>query len=278
MAQTKAKMKKGILGLGFAIGTLTTNEQTGEQAITYGDVEYLVTTTSGGREYSLEPRGDSQEVYADSVKVYGDTQNDGYDIDLTILSTLDRVVQKKWLQMQQKAQGIAEYGDMPENPYFALIIHEDTSDRVGQTSIYYWTQAAGRPSDAGKTAEGGQFDWAFPTIPLVATPRPTDKLVRMLIDGKERLQTIPEPDDAELTPNITLAGHVITLADGETFELGASVVPAGQTITWTSGSSSVATVDDGVITAEGAGNTVITASITVDGVTYTDTATVIVTA
>jgi uncharacterized protein YjdB len=99
----------------------------------------------------------------------------------------------------------------------------------------------------------------------------------MLIEGKERLQTIPEPDDAELTPNITLAGHVITLTEDETFELGASVVPAGQTVTWTSTSSSVATVTDGVITAEGAGNTVIMASITVDGVTYTDTATVIVT-
>ena len=273
---TNAKMKKGIIGLAFALATLTTDGQ-GNQSVTYGEVENLVTTTSGGREYSLDPRGDSQSIYADSVKVYGEVLNDGYDIQLTTLSTLDRVVQKKWLQMEQKSQGIAEYADKPENPYFALIIYEETSDGVGQTSIYYWCQASGRPSDAGKTAEGGQFDWAYPQIPIAATPRPTDKLVRLLIDGKTKLTTIPEPGQSSPTPNVSLSAHVLNLTAGDTFPLAAAVTPAGQTVTWTSGSSSVATVDGGTVTAEGAGNTIITAAITVGGVTYTDTCTVIVT-
>lgn len=274
MAETKAKMKKGITGLAFAIATLNTDAQ-GNQTVTYGPIENLVTTTSGGREYSLDPRGDSQSVYADSVKVYGDTVNDGYDLSVTLLSVLDRVVQKKWLQMQQTENGIAEYANVGEMPYFALIIYEDTSDGVGQTSIYYWCQASGRPSDAGKTAEGGNFDWAFPQIPLAATPRPTDKLVRLLIDGKTRLATLPE---ATHQAGIELASHKLSLVEDDEYTLTALTYPAGATVTWSEGSSSVATVDAGVVTAVGAGNTIITASITDSGVIYTDTCTVVVTA
>ena len=77
---------------------------------------------------------------------------------------------------------------------------------------------------------------------------------------------------------VLLSSHSASLTDGDTFSLTAATNPTGQTVTWTSGSSSVATVSNGTVTAEGAGNTVITASITVDGVTYTDTCTVIVAA
>lgn len=274
MADTKAKMKKGIDGLAFALATLTT-DGSGNQTVTYGAVENLVTTTSGGREYSMDPRGDHQDVYADSVKVYGDTVNDGYDLNVTLLSVLDRVVQKKWLQMQQTEQGLAEYANVGEAPYFALIIYEDTSDGVGQTTVFPWVQASGRPSDAGKTAEGGNFDWAFPEIPLAATPRPTDKLVRLIIEGKTRLNAIP---GATQIPGVELSQHLISLKVDDEYTLTALVAPSGATVTWSEGSSSVATVADGVVTAAGAGNTIITASITDSGVTYTDTCTVVVTA
>lgn len=57
----------------------------------------------------------------------------------------------------------------------------------------------------------------------------------------------------------------------------ATTVPAGQTVTWSSGSDSVATVSNGTVTGVAAGNTIITASITKDGVTSTDTCTIVVT-
>jgi uncharacterized protein YjdB len=60
--------------------------------------------------------------------------------------------------------------------------------------------------------------------------------------------------------------------------LTATTVPAGETITWTSSDSTIASVDGGVVTGEGEGSAIITASITVDGVSYTDTCTVVVTA
>lgn len=75
---------------------------------------------------------------------------------------------------------------------------------------------------------------------------------------------------------ILLNTHSITVNNGSTFTLKAATVPSSATVTWSSASSSVATVSNGVVTAAGAGNTIITASVTVSGVTYTDTCTVIV--
>lgn len=84
--------------------------------------------------------------------------------------------------------------------------------------------------------------------------------------------------DDIVTPEINLSKHVINLTVGGTATLTARKLPSNATVTWSSGSTSVATVSDGVVTAAGAGDTIITAQITVDGVEYTDTCTVIVAA
>ena len=84
-----------------------------------------------------------------------------------------------------------------------------------------------------------------------------------------------------LEPAVSAAGielntHTVTIDKDDTYALTATTVPSGQTVTWSSASTSVATVSSGTVTAEAAGNTIITASITVSGVTYSDTCTVIV--
>ena len=79
------------------------------------------------------------------------------------------------------------------------------------------------------------------------------------------------------TPSVLLNKHAVSIATQGTETLTATTVPADATVTWSSGNSSVASVSDGTITAgSSAGNTIITASITKDGVTYNDTCTVIV--
>lgn len=83
---------------------------------------------------------------------------------------------------------------------------------------------------------------------------------------------------ATVVPSVTLDTHVLNLTVGDTGILTATTTPAGETVTWATGSSSVADVSNGTVSAEGAGNTIITASITKDGVTYNDTCTVIVVA
>lgn len=71
--------------------------------------------------------------------------------------------------------------------------------------------------------------------------------------------------------------HTISLEAGDTATIKATTFPEDAEITWTTGSSSVADVSDGVVTAEGEGNTIIKGSITYNGVTYDDTCTIIVT-
>lgn len=93
------------------------------------------------------------------------------------------------------------------------------------------------------------------------------------ITAYEYMQTI----DPVAPPAIELNRHSVSIAVGETFALDANVIPVGQTVTWGSSDSEKASVSGGTVTGAAAGNCIITASITVDGVTYNDTCTVIVT-
>ena len=77
--------------------------------------------------------------------------------------------------------------------------------------------------------------------------------------------------------SVLINTHAVTLAEGEDITLTAQTNPAGETVTWSSSDSTVASVTSGgVVEGASEGNAIITASITVDGVTYTDTCTVVV--
>lgn len=82
---------------------------------------------------------------------------------------------------------------------------------------------------------------------------------------------------APQTPSVLLNTHAASVVDESTVTLTAETYPVGQTVSWTSSADAVASVSGGVVTGESAGQAIITASITVNGVTYTDTCTVVVT-
>ena len=85
--------------------------------------------------------------------------------------------------------------------------------------------------------------------------------------------------NAVVTPSVNLNKHATSLAVDATETLTAVTVPAGETVTWSSSDSTKAEVTSGgVVTGKAQGNAIITASITKDGVTYTDTCTVVVVA
>lgn len=79
------------------------------------------------------------------------------------------------------------------------------------------------------------------------------------------------------TPSVVFSTHNITVKEGGTANLKVTVTGSEETPTITSGSSSVATYADGKVTGVGEGNTILTATLTDGGVTYTDTCTVVVT-
>lgn len=84
-------------------------------------------------------------------------------------------------------------------------------------------------------------------------------------------------EDSGDSPEINLDKHSATIEVGEELTLTVTrKVPASATVTWQSDTIAKATVSDGVVTGEAAGSAIITAKITVDGVTYSDTCTVVV--
>lgn len=79
--------------------------------------------------------------------------------------------------------------------------------------------------------------------------------------------------------SVLINTHALSLDEGDTVTLTATTNPEGETVTWSSSDDTIATVTSGgVVEGVAEGNAIITASITVDGVTYTDTCTVVVNA
>ena len=75
--------------------------------------------------------------------------------------------------------------------------------------------------------------------------------------------------DGEI-PTVTLDKETLSVTvGGATGSISATVSPVGSAVTWKSSDTAIATVSSGTVTAVKAGTCTVTASITVDGVTYT---------
>ena len=188
---------------------------------------------------------------------------------------------------------------------YRTLIGNDTEGTDLGYKLHIVYNCLASPSERGHATvndspEAANPSWEISTTPVEATgSKPTATVVidstkvdaetlaafEDLLYGTANTDgTLPFPDEIAAFfggasgVSIELNRHSLNLVEGDTYTLVPTVTPAGETVTWSTGSSSVATVSSGVVTAEGAGNTIITASITKDGVTYTDTCTVIVTA
>lgn len=83
----------------------------------------------------------------------------------------------------------------------------------------------------------------------------------------------------DIPPAVLINTHAASVDVDDTITLTAVTTPAGKAVTWSSSSTTYAEVTSGgVVTGKAAGSAIITASITVDGVDYTDTCTVVVNA
>lgn len=73
------------------------------------------------------------------------------------------------------------------------------------------------------------------------------------------------------TPSISLSQTSKTMTVGDRATLTATTTPSGQSVSWTSSNSSVASVSNGVVTAKASGTATITAKFTYNGKTYSKT-------
>ena len=90
--------------------------------------------------------------------------------------------------------------------------------------------------------------------------------------------SVQTPDTISVgTPSVSVIPSAASVDVGGTIALGAVTAPVGENVSWSSSSTTYATVNsDGVVTGVAAGSATITATITVDGTNYTDTCTVTV--
>ena len=149
-------------------------------------------------------------------------------------------------------------------------------------------QLYGRDGVGGlaKSAYTGQF------APTVNDLSGTDAVIEMTCTVVQNTSPVWVTDDFDVIDNgdgtftvtangsdadVTLNRSNITLTVGDVFKLNATTKPIGETVTFTSSAGTKASVDNtGTVRALDAGSATITASITVDGETYTDTCTVTV--
>ena len=78
------------------------------------------------------------------------------------------------------------------------------------------------------------------------------------------------------TPSITLSSSSKNMSVGDSSTITATTTPSGQTVTWTSSNTSVATVSGGTITTKTSGSASITAKFTYNGITYSNTCSIVV--
>lgn len=86
----------------------------------------------------------------------------------------------------------------------------------------------------------------------------------------EDQETVPAEFYAISASNVQLDKHDITVHVGNDFRLNASTNPDDATVTWTSDNTSEATVNNGTVSGIAEGTVTVTASITVNGNTESD--------
>lgn len=144
-------------------------------------------------------------------------------------------------------------------------------------------------STVNDSPEGVTFSWEVSTTPVNVTGgKPTASLTidstkvnaDQLKELEDKLYGTDSSDSVLLLPDeiaqifsttsVTLdKTSVVLTVGGSTDKVTATTIPAGQSVTWSSADTSVATVSGGTITPVGAGTTNVTAKITVSGVDYT---------
>lgn len=269
-----AKIRRTITDLGYA--PITDIDSDGKP--TYGSVVWFPHHKAGGRAYDAQPAGTAGSVWADGREVYAYDDNQGYNTTVTTVGVTDDI-DEAWYGRTITDDGVVEeYADGKEYPAFALVIIEDTTDGVGETTVFYYCHIQQRSGKQGATSEGNGLNPQFPEHLISCRPRLDCFAVSARIPGKTKITTIPEPLNA--APHVQIKEPTATVAVGSTVKLTIShKLPEDAAVTWSSGTSSTATVTtDGTVAGVAAGTAVITASITVDGTSYTDTCTVTVTA
>lgn len=263
--------------------TETTNPQTGVITTTYG----AGIPWPGSVSLDLSNNASQEDFYADDGVYYVTSSASNYEGDFESAS-VPRAFKKAIYGDVEDTNGALIEVKNAVTKYFAFG-YETSGDIGGQRTIFYKCSAT-RPSAGGATLEDGtEVQTETVTIKAIARADSVEiggeerNLIQAtLVKGQTGYDTFFAapyvPAGVVVTPSVTLPGSA-EVTEGKEFQLTVQTVPAGAEVTWTSSAEGKATVDEyGVVSGVEAGSANITASITVDNVTYSDTCAVTVNA
>lgn len=168
MSETKNKVKFGLSNVHIAKITET------EGNITYGTPFAM----PGAVGLNTDPEGDTTPFYADNIKYYIATSNQGYSGDLELAITPEQFLTEILGQTKDKNGALFENAD-DITARFALM--GEIEGDVKKRRFVYFDCTATRPKSENKTKEEST-DPQTDTISITMSPRSTDKAIKAVIE------------------------------------------------------------------------------------------------
>lgn len=252
-----------------------TNPLTGEVSVSYGAPKKWAGAVSIG----LSNNASQEDFYADDGVYYVSSSVSSYEGDYESAS-VPRSFKKDIYGYLEDANGALIEVNNPITKYFAFAF-ETSGDIGGQRTIFYKCSASQPEESSATTEDGTEIQTQTVTIKAIGRADEVEiagekrHLIKATLNkgdaGYDTFFDAPYvPASVTVEPSVTLVGSA-TVVEGESIQLVAQVTPAGSAITWSSSATGKATVDEnGIVEGVEAGSAVITASIEVDDVTYSD--------
>ena len=170
------KVKFGLSNVYIAKITETDGE------ITYGTPFAM----PGARSLTADPEGETTPFYADNIKYYIATSNQGYTGDLEIAMLVKEFFTQILGQEEDTNGAIFESAD-DVNARFALMGEIDGD--VKKRRFVYFDCTATRPSAEMNTVEESK-EPQTDTVSITMSPRSTDKAIKAVIEPNETNQAV----------------------------------------------------------------------------------------
>ena len=146
----------------------------GDSSYTYG----TIFTIPGAVNLTLDRAGDETEFYADNIKYFTQSANQGYTGSLE-MALLNEDFKTKILNEIKDTNGALIEDATKGTVGFALGFQIDGD--AANRRYWYYNCTANRPSNSSSTIEASKTPQTE-TVDITASPRATDKLVRAVME------------------------------------------------------------------------------------------------
>lgn len=152
--------------------------------LTYDGSKYTyekVIKIPGGVKLSLEPSGDSTDFFADNIKYFSASANQGYEGDLELAMVPDEIREKIFGETKDKNGAYIESANDIIKPFaLGFQIDGDAENR----KFWYYNCNATRPKNEAQTLENSK-EPSTDTIAIKSLPRETDQRVRVVLPASD---------------------------------------------------------------------------------------------